>query len=118
MIVMETPSNRVNHKLGMSKAISESEEQTTPSLRAKRRWKWAIEQQILLVKLDRENQSVMSEFTLQTNIIFIFNFSSHFYMMNNYAHMYNICTCVLYSGKISNGAKLEALWTFENDKNI
>ena len=36
-------------------------EELTPAVRAKMRWKWAIEQQLLLLKLDKENQSLIGE---------------------------------------------------------
>ena len=55
---METSSS-LQQQLSFSE-ISEVEDES-PSSRAKRRWKWAIEQEVLLVKLEKENQSVISK---------------------------------------------------------
>ena len=55
---MEIPSS-----LKQQLSFSEISEDESPSSRAKRRWKWAIEQEVLLVKLEKENQSVISKYT-------------------------------------------------------
>ena len=53
---METSSS-----LQQQLSFSEISEDESPSSRAKRRWKWAIEQEVLLVKVEKENQSVISK---------------------------------------------------------
>lgn len=65
-MVMETP---LNQKLGYSASISENEEYS-PATKAKNRWKWAIQQQILLLKLEKENQSVLSKCDIKCIIKF------------------------------------------------
>lgn len=37
------------------------DDESAVSVRAKRRWRWAIEQQLLLIKLDKANESVLQE---------------------------------------------------------
>ena len=57
--VMET-SHSINQPLSFSDTIAESDE-NSPSTRARRRWKLAIEQQMLLARLEKQNQSVISK---------------------------------------------------------
>lgn len=55
--MMET-SGPLVQQLSFTESI---EEEGSVSARAKLRWKWAIEQQILLIRLDKANQSVISK---------------------------------------------------------
>lgn len=52
--------NNISQRISFTESISETEEED-PSARARRRWQWAIEQQLLLVRLEKENQSVMRD---------------------------------------------------------
>ncbi len=60
---MKTPNKHgINQQLSFTGMITESnDEQTSPSAKARRRWRQAIEQQILLGRLEKENQSVISK---------------------------------------------------------
>ena len=53
------------------------DEQLTPAGRARMRWKWAIEQQLLLLKIEKQNQSVIGKFTAikQCVIMFLWSYS-------------------------------------------
>lgn len=55
--MMET-SGPVVQQISFTESI---EEEGSVSARAKQRWKWAIQQQILLIRLEKENQSVISK---------------------------------------------------------
>ena len=51
------------------------DEQLTPASRARMRWKWAIEQQLLLLKIEKQNQSVIGKFTAIQQSITMFLWS-------------------------------------------
>ena len=53
-------SNNVPQRISFTESISESEE-TDISKRAKSRWQWAINQQLLLIRLEKENLSVIRD---------------------------------------------------------
>ena len=55
--MMET-SGPLVQQLSFTESI---EEEGSVSARAKQRWKWAIGQQILLIRLEKANQSVISK---------------------------------------------------------
>ena len=58
-IMNDTAISRLNKTLSFAESLPE--EQESPSSRARRRWRWAIGQQILLIKIEKENRVIMSE---------------------------------------------------------
>ena len=67
------------------------DEQLTPAGRARMRWKWAIEQQLLLLKIEKQNQSVIGKFTAikQSITMFLWSYSHKPFQS---LHVHTVCT--------------------------